>query len=450
VDLFEEIRNEKPEYLKVPITHSKSTKSRPPKFFDMHLHESLRLKNIVFLDNLPKALSDVFEENLGQDPSNQHCWVEQQEIRVNAIRNESDLAHHYRDIIAHKHMAVASKLKFGKHPIFRWGISPSVPESMTRVVEAVGDGFIFVNPAAVKDLSATEQKNFKLLEDYGLVNFAVWELKNLVCGPKVMKEIPNLEGPFLWKACGERSEDDQVSSHCDSAIKTHRVNGNLVETGRRTGPDSSLARAMINKATSSEPSRVGSKRKESLSIPERAAAKRRKPQLKRTTPEPQHKSKNKKLPIVDARELIQQVCHANFTTIFLNNFVKGWTEAVVEDATFIIFSAGNEEYIGIRDRESQTLYLSGVIKPSQQADPNYGKIHVGLCIVAYDDAVDRVQKLSEGKTPWRWDLNLEKQPVFAARPKVTPDSNLTTTAQGDFDAVRDSILVCHQEFTQIT
>ena len=120
----------------------------------------------------------------------------------------------------------------------------------------------------------------------------------------------------------------------------------------------------------------------------------------------------------------------------------------MEDATYIVFSAGNEEYIGIRDREKQTLYLSRVIKPSQQTDPNYGKIHVGLCIVAYDDAVDRVQKLSKGETPWRWDLKLEKQPVFAARPKVTPDGSLAI-AQQAFDAVRDSSLIGHQELTQI-
>jgi len=307
----------------------------------MHLHESLRLKNIVFLDNLPHALSDVFEGHLEKlDPSNKHCWVEAptKKARKTAIRNESDLADHYQYNIAPKHMDVASKLKFGKHPVFKWDIPPSIPESMTRVAEAVGDGFIFVNPDTIKELSAAEQKNVRLLEQYGLMNFAVWELKNLLCGPKVMKEIPNLEGVFPWKACEERSEDDQVSSRCDSMTKTHRLNGNLVETGRRTGPDSSLVRAVINKATSTEPPKASSKRplrEGSPSMPERAAAKRQKPQVKHTTTEPQpvqqaagsrggkkaptskeKKQPTKKLAIVEARELMQQVCHANFTMIF--------------------------------------------------------------------------------------------------------------------------------------
>jgi hypothetical protein len=59
--------------------------------------------------------------------------------------------------------------------------------------------------------------------------------------------------------------------------------------------------------------------------------------------------------------------------------------------------SGNHEFVGIRHRESQTLYLSPLIVPSSCA---YGKIHVGIYIAAIKDALDRVRqdiKVDEGK-----------------------------------------------------
>ncbi|KAJ7173374.1 hypothetical protein C8R46DRAFT_1082609 [Mycena filopes] len=77
----------------------------------------------------------------------------------------------------------------------------------------------------------------------------------------------------------------------------------------------------------------------------------------------------------------------------------GWNEAVIEDSTFIVFTNGDFERIGIRHRESQTLLLSDLVRVSRN-DPPYGRIHVGLCIAAYRDAVDRYLQIRDAsKTP---------------------------------------------------
>ncbi|PPQ86191.1 hypothetical protein CVT25_006934 [Psilocybe cyanescens] len=64
---------------------------------------------------------------------------------------------------------------------------------------------------------------------------------------------------------------------------------------------------------------------------------------------------------------------------------KAWARAVETDATFIVFSCGRLERIGIRHRESQTLYLSDLINPAQWKDPGYCQMHLGLVLAATKD-----------------------------------------------------------------
>ncbi|KAJ6465214.1 hypothetical protein C8R47DRAFT_1155363 [Mycena vitilis] len=72
----------------------------------------------------------------------------------------------------------------------------------------------------------------------------------------------------------------------------------------------------------------------------------------------------------------------------------GWNESVIEDSTFIVFTNGVSERIGIRHRESQTLFLSDLISVSR-CDPPYGRIHIGLYITAYRDAVNRYLQIRD-------------------------------------------------------
>ncbi len=62
----------------------------------------------------------------------------------------------------------------------------------------------------------------------------------------------------------------------------------------------------------------------------------------------------------------------------------------------MVLNAGSREYIGIRDRKLQRLYLSPFIdldKPDTVLRPGYFKIHTGLQIVALVDAIQRAKKL---------------------------------------------------------
>ncbi|TFK62281.1 hypothetical protein BDN72DRAFT_882720 [Pluteus cervinus] len=79
---------------------------------------------------------------------------------------------------------------------------------------------------------------------------------------------------------------------------------------------------------------------------------------------------------VTARDLIQ---HA-------------WTNAVRHDNTFIVFSTGNQERVGVRHRHSQTLYLSELIDVSSESKPAYGNIHAGLYLSILEDVVDRLRQ----------------------------------------------------------
>ena len=73
---------------------------------------------------------------------------------------------------------------------------------------------------------------------------------------------------------------------------------------------------------------------------------------------------------------------------------KGWAEAVQSDATFFVINAGQYECLCIRHREEQTLYVSDTIKICESV-PAYGKLHTGLYIAAFEDALDRAEQLRE-------------------------------------------------------
>ena len=46
----------------------------------------------------------------------------------------------------------------------------------------------------------------------------------------------------------------------------------------------------------------------------------------------------------------------------------------------------------IRNRASQTLYVSDIIEPHNCVDPGYGKLQVGIYIAAIQDTMDRWQQ----------------------------------------------------------
>ncbi|KAF9554765.1 hypothetical protein CPC08DRAFT_766443 [Agrocybe pediades] len=76
----------------------------------------------------------------------------------------------------------------------------------------------------------------------------------------------------------------------------------------------------------------------------------------------------------------------------LKHFIQcAWAKSVAHDTTFFILHCGRYERIGFRHRQSQTLYLSGVIDTINIQNPRYRKLHVGLHIEIVKDALRRLE-----------------------------------------------------------
>jgi hypothetical protein len=65
------------------------------------------------------------------------------------------------------------------------------------------------------------------------------------------------------------------------------------------------------------------------------------------------------------------------------------------DSSIIIVQSRNHEFVGIRNRRSQTLYISDPIEPHACQAPSYGKLHVGIYIAAIRDAMDRERQMKD-------------------------------------------------------
>ena len=76
------------------------------------------------------------------------------------------------------------------------------------------------------------------------------------------------------------------------------------------------------------------------------------------------------------------------------NILQAWAQAVRHDSTLIILHSGNYEFVGVRHRKTQTLYLSNMIDVAKDDSPAYGKLHVGIYIAALRDAINRVSQRS--------------------------------------------------------
>jgi hypothetical protein len=63
----------------------------------------------------------------------------------------------------------------------------------------------------------------------------------------------------------------------------------------------------------------------------------------------------------------------------------------------MVLHSGNHEIIGIRHRETQTLYISHVIEPHSCSNPAYGKIQVGIYIAAIQETIDRARQDIEAR-----------------------------------------------------
>src|SRR6266849_551058 len=92
----------------------------------------------------------------------------------------------------------------------------------------------------------------------------------------------------------------------------------------------------------------------------------------------------------------------------------------------MILHSGNHEIIGIRHRETQTLYISHVIEPHSCSNHAYGKIQVGIYIAAIQETIDRARQDKEAKEKSAGDppADIQQQAQFFDRREI-PGANTT-------------------------
>ncbi|KAF9556317.1 hypothetical protein CPC08DRAFT_752574 [Agrocybe pediades] len=83
--------------------------------------------------------------------------------------------------------------------------------------------------------------------------------------------------------------------------------------------------------------------------------------------------------------------HARYRPSLRHYLQCAWTKSVLHDTTYFILNCGRYEHIGFRHRQTQTLYLSGVIDTINIRNPRYRKLHAGLHIEIMKDALRRLE-----------------------------------------------------------
>ncbi|KAJ6615497.1 hypothetical protein B0H10DRAFT_2256416 [Mycena sp. CBHHK59/15] len=239
--------NISPPELDISPGSSASPSTRPLKFYDMHLHPNLVLKNVKFLP--PKSDMITYFCSIVDDAhgSGEHHLTpdmvlsdetreEWDDVEVTSMMHEGPVADFYRNTTALSTLLPAFNLTF-HHSEIILGIkytqtSPAAPGS-----GAISDGFLGINPGPLSTklaediISIEDKEKLGILKDRTLCDWAFinWEFKSLVAGKQeVMEEIAAIafnDGPFPWKYCDTKDDCTNKSQHLnkDGTQSTRRI-----------------------------------------------------------------------------------------------------------------------------------------------------------------------------------------------------------------------------------
>lgn len=410
--------NYRPKFVKLKNFEG-SNGTRDPSPYDMHLHPQLILKDIILFPDMLKQLAGVVDSkpshltrgngSLPRVAINGPLDPEQVSSRMKdstgiTIGPEADLQGEYGKL--QKLTAVVASTLFAGlkkwSTIFKYN---SKPISMAPC--ALADGYLSLDEKAIKEARLPKEldSELKLVIKHNLSDFLLVELKSMNAGSEaVFRAIGDLVGSeFSWVRCPK-------SQRCGASFC--RKPGNRFQfsiTGHKTGEDGDIMEDEPG-ASTGDPFRFN---KSSIDFSVAPVPDTRAWKFRRGRENAQKKSGVRRrsddgpdeedgetgggdidgdsaeegvtLPYTQedfdkAKKIIQQI----------------WAEAVNVDSTFIVLNAGSREYIGIRDRKLQRLYLSPFIdldKPDTVLRPGYFKIHTGLQITALVDAIQRAKKL---------------------------------------------------------
>ncbi|KAF8954478.1 hypothetical protein BDZ97DRAFT_1928229 [Flammula alnicola] len=418
-------------YVKDP-EHTASKGTRPPKFYDLHLHESLQLKKIVLSEDLLPTLSTLCDQHMtlnqgrvlrrnsgrnrlqvllrrAMNPKNRPPIKNEQCITDDFLRRTGNPCH-----------LVASTLLFELDDwdnVLEWE-----PTSM-RNAHGLADGHLFIPNVIVPTLTEEQQADIKAIKGHLLDTLTVWEFKSLQAADlKVMEGIVRLTTRELtWMTCGSVHGSTGLRLTCGNSSDSlfcdkHLTNHIWSVTGRKTGPDAQ----QLWWSTSDGLSHIGEKRKQAdseysapsvsgtssvtdFSLLSCHSSVETESIAESVGPSSEHQEhileedSEPTDPGVQNYQTVHVRLAAALSDLIKPDFItqQVWVELVRVDATFIVINAGNYEIIGRRHRESQTLYISPVIHVSMQSNPTHYKIHAGLGIAAYHDTRDRARQLKQ-------------------------------------------------------
>ncbi|KAJ7664001.1 hypothetical protein DFH06DRAFT_1189169 [Mycena polygramma] len=357
---------------------STNVNTRPPKHYDMHLHDDLILKQVKFMPDgtdirghLCAAVDNAFETHAVDLPSG----VIPNEVKIAGwkagrfMTNESAIVDFYHNTTAKTALKLASGLALGSQGwtrLLKFGQTD--PENFGG--GAISDGFLSMDPLQIGiakgDCGPAGERLINLLEDDHICNRAllVWEFKNMKAGgAPVMEEIAAIarsERPFHWTHC-------EKEASCTNKQQHFTGDGSVRVTGDRRGFDADWGTLEVfdSDAGESQSQSQSQSQTQSQDIDSSAA-------------DPSHLDGDG----LKARHILQQV----------------WAQAVKHDTTYLVIHSGNHEYIGMRHRASQTLFLSELYAPSA-CDPcgGYLKLHTGLYLSAVKDAEQRAFLMQQAR-----------------------------------------------------
>ncbi|KIM39104.1 hypothetical protein M413DRAFT_236022 [Hebeloma cylindrosporum] len=336
----------------------------PVSFYDRHLASQLVLKHITINPSIPHFLSQLCEKEIVDFVTAGHSFTTNEFItfgfrKLNSVM-PSQLGLHYATCVSRCCSSIASRIFF--HPSYPSCVSAFI--FWAQSVEGPGTNFLAEgtldvdnrltgSPEKAKSVPLFEtmdESTTSKLKDLAMhsAHLATWELYAMT--PSAHKLLKSMQtSDFKWDRSHVRGVPaDFCSLQVPADAKSEFI-------GKLHRDHAQKKRKVVKQRTSSNTPRV----KLAPAIPQHANTKGRP-----YRPDPSH---------------------------YLQ---RAWARAVENDATFIIFHCGDRERIGIRHRESQTLYLSELIDTTACKDPPYGAIQVGLHLAIMQDALQRQKQRS--------------------------------------------------------
>ncbi|KAK0205964.1 hypothetical protein DFS33DRAFT_1381067 [Desarmillaria ectypa] len=419
-DALEFLFDYRPKFTKPP-GFERSDRSRNPAQYDMHLHSQLILKDIILFPDMLKQLAGVadpkrFPQTRGTrklplvpDGHDLHPHRIRENLKAASgftIGPEIDLQRQYPNL-QNLSSRVASTLFAG---LDQWSSIFQYDEKPTSMMPcALADGYLSLDRDAIakarlpKDLDS----DIQLVIETGFSDFLFWEFKSMNAGSDgVMRAIRHLAGSeFPWVRCPK-------SRSCGGRFcKKTNNRFQFTVTGQKTGTDGNILEDTSNFKSGISNRSTLSFDKSNIDFSVSSAPNTSGWKFKCGERKPRKEAKRRSISGDGSDEVegddIEDDGGANDESVYRLPFNKGdftkalkivqqvWAEAVNVDATFMVLNAGSREFIGIRDRKLQRLYLSPLIDLDDPVGlpAGYFKIHAGLQITALLDAIQRAKRL---------------------------------------------------------